>query len=282
MWFARRFSVLVPLFIKWKSERSLTVGLVSRSAMFPSPAGRRVGGEGLSRRRPSPQPSPSGGGSVTLGNQRVAESAAGITKPPRVQTFAPRVQAYAARVQTFAARRRTFAAQAQAYAAPVRALRPRVRALTGGQQAAAARVHALTSRVRALTAPRKAQSARASAAGVRVETRPPDISPRQGEDKSPDIDQRHSRGQRPSQSINHINWGPRHRARAPKIKIGYIPRATLRSPWAILLRASGALTRRPRASNQFVFISEAFRNHALRVITSQSLFTFHTTKGESR
>jgi hypothetical protein len=91
----------------------------------------------------------------------------------------------------------------------------------------------------------------------------------------------HSRGQRPPRSINYIDWGPRHRARAPRTIIDQVPRATLRSPWAKFLRVFDALKGRLRANNKSLFIS-AVRNHAFRVITSQFLWIFHTAKGENR
>ena len=138
MWFARRFSVLFPSLIKWKSEPFLTVGLVTRSAMFPSPAGRGVGGEGLSRRRPSPQPSPSGGGSVTLGNQRVAESATGITKRSGGQTLGSGGQALASGGQTSRSDRQTLTVGAEALAVGGQALR------TSGQTYGAAQEALMT------------------------------------------------------------------------------------------------------------------------------------------
>jgi hypothetical protein len=93
MWFALRFPALFSVSSYLCALRGcnppataggidtlyMTVGLLPRTASFPSRAGRGVGGEGLSRRRSSPEAAPREGRSVNLRNERVEGISAVVT-----------------------------------------------------------------------------------------------------------------------------------------------------------------------------------------------------------
>jgi len=236
MWFARHFPPLFPSYSPCKSEPSLTVGLLPLIALFPSPKGR---------------------GSVNAVNERVADESGWITKRSGVQ-------AYGSGRQTLRAVGQAFASGGEARASGVQTYGSGHQAFAGGGQACGSDNRAVATGGKALPT-----GSRTSPTVLRAFVRV-------GETWAV-IVQALARARQSSVARDQPSYteptSRGHRARARKIMINHILRVTLRSLGATILRTYGAMSRRLRARDNTLFILTGLRNHAHRVITSQSITT---------
>jgi len=271
MWFARHFPPLFPSYSPCNSEPSLTVGLLPLIALFPSSARRGVRGEGLSTRMPSTQPSPKRRGSVNAVNVRVADESGWITKRSGVQ-------AYGSGRQTLRAVGQAFASGGEARASGVQTCGSGHQAFAGGGQTCGSDNRAVATGGKALQTGGKALQTGGKALQTGSRTSPTVLRAfvRVGETCAV-IVQALARARQSYVAKDQPSYteptSRGHRARARKIMINHILRVTLRSPGATILRTYGAMSRRLRARDNTLFILTGLRNHAHRVITSQSMTT---------